>query len=81
MLQLKEMIQREVQRSTTENARNSIIISDYKQICSQLSQRLEEQVAAAKATETELKVNEKQSVYLILTLHNFTTLPKNDIYC
>ncbi|KAF4521654.1 hypothetical protein B566_EDAN009387 [Ephemera danica] len=32
-----------------------VIISDYKQICSQLSQRLEEQVAAAKLTETELK--------------------------
>ncbi|KAL3872041.1 hypothetical protein ACJMK2_040008 [Sinanodonta woodiana] len=41
--QLKEMCRRELDRVETENERNKIIIADYKQICSQLSERLEKQ--------------------------------------
>ena len=37
------MLKREVQRAEEESKRNQSIISDYKQICKQLNQRLEEQ--------------------------------------
>lgn len=40
---VKEMLQREVQKAEVENRRNQSIITDYKQICSQLSQRLEQE--------------------------------------
>ncbi|XP_014674299.1 PREDICTED: rab GTPase-activating protein 1-like [Priapulus caudatus] len=40
-VQLKEMCRRELQRSEGENSRNTAIIVDYKQICTQLSERLE----------------------------------------
>ncbi|XP_054717998.1 rab GTPase-activating protein 1-like [Uloborus diversus] len=46
--QLKEMCRRELQRAETESVRNAAIISDYKQICSQLSTRLEKEQTAAK---------------------------------
>ena len=39
------MLQREIQRAEVENRRNQSIISDYKQICSQLGQRLEHEEA------------------------------------
>ncbi|XP_046330913.1 rab GTPase-activating protein 1-like isoform X2 [Haliotis cracherodii] len=41
--QLKEMCRRELDRAESESQRNSAIIADYKQICSQLSERLEKQ--------------------------------------
>ncbi|XP_074654020.1 rab GTPase-activating protein 1-like [Tubulanus polymorphus] len=53
--QLKEMCRRELDRSETDNSRNSAIIADYKQICSQLSKRLEKQQAAAKDEVAKIK--------------------------
>ncbi|XP_021380300.1 rab GTPase-activating protein 1-like isoform X4 [Mizuhopecten yessoensis] len=44
--QVKEMCRRELDRVEAENGRNSAIIADYKQICSQLSERLEKQQTA-----------------------------------
>ncbi|KAK7095541.1 rab GTPase-activating protein 1-like isoform X2 [Littorina saxatilis] len=46
--QLKEMCRRELERAEQESSRNAAIISDYKQICSQLSERLEAQQKAAR---------------------------------
>ncbi|XP_041370237.1 rab GTPase-activating protein 1-like [Gigantopelta aegis] len=46
--QLKEMCRRELDRAESESVRNAAIIADYKQICSQLSARLEKQQTAGK---------------------------------
>jgi len=53
--QLKEMCRRELDRAETENSRNGAIISDYKQICSQLSERLEKQQTAARGDLARIK--------------------------
>ncbi|XP_064648840.1 rab GTPase-activating protein 1-like isoform X3 [Lineus longissimus] len=53
--QLKEMCRRELDRSEAEITRNSAIIADYKQICSQLSERLEKQQAATKEEVGKIK--------------------------
>lgn len=47
--QLKEMCRRELDKAELEIKKNSSIISDYKQICSQLSKRLERQQIGNKA--------------------------------
>jgi len=47
-VKVKEMLQREVQKAEVENQRNQSIITDYKQICSQLSQRLEQEQSETK---------------------------------
>uniref|UniRef100_T1J7L1 Rab-GAP TBC domain-containing protein n=1 Tax=Strigamia maritima TaxID=126957 RepID=T1J7L1_STRMM len=52
--QLKEMCRRELQRAESDGTRNTAIISDYKQICSQLSIRLEKEQAAAKKAINQL---------------------------
>uniref|UniRef100_A0A674PNB8 Rab GTPase-activating protein 1 n=1 Tax=Takifugu rubripes TaxID=31033 RepID=A0A674PNB8_TAKRU len=44
--QLKEMCRRELDKSESEIKKNGSIIGEYKQICSQLSERLEKQQAA-----------------------------------
>lgn len=44
--QLKEMCRRELDKAESEIKKNSSIIGDYKQICSQLSERLEKQQTA-----------------------------------
>jgi len=46
--QLKEMYRKELEKSEQENVRSTAIIADYKQICSQLSERLEKQQTASK---------------------------------
>uniref|UniRef100_H9GHW9 Rab-GAP TBC domain-containing protein n=1 Tax=Anolis carolinensis TaxID=28377 RepID=H9GHW9_ANOCA len=46
---LKEMCRRELDKTESEIKKNSSIIGDYKQICSQLSERLEKQQVANKA--------------------------------
>lgn len=46
--QLKEMCRRELDKAESEIKKNSSIIGDYKQICSQLSERLEKQQTANK---------------------------------
>lgn len=46
--QLKEMCRRELDKAESEIKKNSSIICDYKQICSQLSERLEKQQTANK---------------------------------
>uniref|UniRef100_A0A8C7AF86 Rab GTPase-activating protein 1 n=1 Tax=Neovison vison TaxID=452646 RepID=A0A8C7AF86_NEOVI len=45
---LKEMCRRELDKAESEIRKNSSIIGDYKQICSQLSERLEKQQTANK---------------------------------
>uniref|UniRef100_G3W2P6 RAB GTPase activating protein 1 n=1 Tax=Sarcophilus harrisii TaxID=9305 RepID=G3W2P6_SARHA len=47
--QLKEMCRRELDKAESEIKKNSSIIGDYKQICSQLSERLEKQQSVNKA--------------------------------
>ncbi|XP_063424247.1 rab GTPase-activating protein 1-like isoform X2 [Mytilus trossulus] len=46
--QVKEMCRRELEKSEADGKRNAVIIADYKQICSQLSERLEKQQTANK---------------------------------
>lgn len=55
--QLKEMCRRELDKAESEIKKNSSIIGDYKQICSQLSERLEKQQSSNK-TEIE-KIRQK----------------------
>ncbi|EGI68405.1 Rab GTPase-activating protein 1 [Acromyrmex echinatior] len=52
LLQIKEMLQREVARADAESRRSNVIIAEYKQIC----QRLEDDYNAAKTTLSELRV-------------------------
>ncbi|KAG8447870.1 hypothetical protein GDO86_015108, partial [Hymenochirus boettgeri] len=47
--QLKEMCRRELDKAESEIKKNNSIIGDYKQICSQLSERLEKQHASNKS--------------------------------
>ncbi|XP_003699843.1 GTPase activating protein and centrosome-associated isoform X2 [Megachile rotundata] len=51
LIQIKEMLQREVARADAESRRSNIIIAEYKQIC----QRLEDDYNAAKTTLSELR--------------------------
>ncbi|KAK4318251.1 hypothetical protein Pmani_010736 [Petrolisthes manimaculis] len=44
--QVKELLKREVEKGDQEAKRNSAIIADYKNICSQLSERLDKEQAA-----------------------------------
>ncbi|XP_029656353.1 rab GTPase-activating protein 1 isoform X2 [Octopus sinensis] len=53
--QVKEMCRRELDRTESEINRNSAIINDYKQICSQLSERLEKQQTASKEEVQRIK--------------------------
>ncbi|XP_062919721.1 rab GTPase-activating protein 1-like isoform X1 [Mobula hypostoma] len=46
--QIKEVFRRELEKAESEVKKTSAIISEYKQICSQLSTRLEKQQAASK---------------------------------
>lgn len=48
--QVKEMLKREVEKGESETQRNNGIISDYKGICTQLSERLDKELAANAAT-------------------------------
>uniref|UniRef100_A0A3B3U3S3 Rab GTPase-activating protein 1-like, isoform 10 n=1 Tax=Poecilia latipinna TaxID=48699 RepID=A0A3B3U3S3_9TELE len=54
---LKEVFRRELERAEQEIKRSSGIISDYKQICSQLTSRLERQEAAHREELDALKVS------------------------
>ncbi|XP_058799127.1 rab GTPase-activating protein 1-like isoform X2 [Phymastichus coffea] len=51
LVQVKEMLQREVGRADTESRRNAIIIAEYKQIC----QRLEDDYNTAKSSLSDLR--------------------------
>eukprot|EP00058_Branchiostoma_floridae_P023759 XP_002609249.1 hypothetical protein BRAFLDRAFT_86841 [Branchiostoma floridae] len=53
--QLKTMCRRELERTEKEINRNATIIADYKQICTQLSERLEHQQTAAKEELARIK--------------------------
>lgn len=57
--QIKEMCRRELDRLETNNSRNTAIITDYKQICSQLSDRLEKLQASSKAELEAIRTNVK----------------------
>ncbi|CAL4085518.1 unnamed protein product, partial [Meganyctiphanes norvegica] len=48
--QVKEMLKREVEKGEADAVRNNAIISDYKGICTQLSERLDKELAANAAT-------------------------------
>ncbi|XP_046398329.1 rab GTPase-activating protein 1-like isoform X2 [Ischnura elegans] len=54
--QVKDMLKREIAKSDEEICRNNIIIAEYKQICSQLSLRLEKEQAAAKEAIESIRV-------------------------
>ena len=41
MLQVKELLKKEVEQSDGEQARSAAIVAEYKTICSQLSQRID----------------------------------------
>ncbi|XP_051154035.1 rab GTPase-activating protein 1-like [Leptopilina boulardi] len=51
LLQVKEILQREVSRADSETRRNNVIIAEYKQIC----QRLEDDYNAAKTALSDLR--------------------------
>lgn len=55
-VQLKEMCRRELDKAESEIKKNSSIIGDYKQICSQLSERLEKQQTANKVEIEKIRV-------------------------
>lgn len=55
--QLKEMCRRELDKAESEIKKNSSIIGDYKQICSQLSERLEKQQTANKVEIEKIRVS------------------------
>uniref|UniRef100_A0A4W3J9Y4 Rab GTPase-activating protein 1 n=1 Tax=Callorhinchus milii TaxID=7868 RepID=A0A4W3J9Y4_CALMI len=54
--QLKEMCRRELDKAESEIKKNSSIIGDYKQICSQLSVRLERQQSGNKAELEQIRL-------------------------
>lgn len=54
-MQVKEMLQREVQRAEEDARRNQSIIADYKQICTKLGRRLEEHQLRASQTWEQLQ--------------------------
>ncbi|XP_071447780.1 rab GTPase-activating protein 1-like isoform X2 [Hetaerina americana] len=54
--QVKEMLKREIAKSEEEICQNNVIITEYKQICSQLSLRLEKEQAAAKEAIESIRV-------------------------
>lgn len=54
--QVKELLKREVEKGDQEAKRNSAIIADYKNICSQLSERLDKEQAANAQTINSYKV-------------------------
>uniref|UniRef100_A0A4W3GSV7 Rab-GAP TBC domain-containing protein n=1 Tax=Callorhinchus milii TaxID=7868 RepID=A0A4W3GSV7_CALMI len=54
--QIKEVFRRELEKAESDIKKTSAIISEYKQICSQLSSRLEKQQAASKEELELLKV-------------------------
>ncbi|XP_059143523.1 rab GTPase-activating protein 1-like isoform X2 [Physella acuta] len=56
---LKEMCRRELERAETESKRNTAIITDYKQICTQLSERLEKQQNSFKEELANIKTQVK----------------------
>ncbi|XP_033643488.1 rab GTPase-activating protein 1-like isoform X1 [Asterias rubens] len=53
--QIKEMYRTGMEKSESDSKRNSTIIADYKQICSQLSERLEKQQTAAREEMARLR--------------------------
>nr|XP_029500289.1 rab GTPase-activating protein 1-like [Oncorhynchus nerka] len=55
--QLKEMCRRELGKSESEIKKNGSIIGEYKQICSQLSERLEKQQIANKGEVEKIRVS------------------------
>nr|XP_034301493.1 rab GTPase-activating protein 1 isoform X5 [Crassostrea gigas] len=54
--QVKEMCRKELERLETENSRNTVIVTDYKQICTQLSERLEKQQTAHREELSRIKI-------------------------
>lgn len=54
--QVKELLKREVEKGDQEAKRNTAIIADYKNICSQLSERLDKEQAANAQTINSYKV-------------------------
>ncbi|XP_057674529.1 rab GTPase-activating protein 1 isoform X1 [Corythoichthys intestinalis] len=54
--QLKEMCRRELDKSESEIKKNGSIIGEYKQICSQLSERLEKQQSANRGELEKIRV-------------------------
>uniref|UniRef100_A0A7N8WQS3 Rab GTPase-activating protein 1 n=1 Tax=Mastacembelus armatus TaxID=205130 RepID=A0A7N8WQS3_9TELE len=55
--QLKEMCRRELDKSESEIKKNGSIIGEYKQICSQLSERLEKQQTATRGELDKIRVS------------------------
>ncbi|XP_038046522.1 rab GTPase-activating protein 1-like isoform X2 [Patiria miniata] len=53
--QIKEMYRTGMEKSESDSKRNATIIADYKQICSQLSERLEKQQTAAREDMSRLR--------------------------
>ena len=51
------MYRKETAKAETDAQRNNTIIADYKQICSQLSERLENQQKAARQERDRLRVS------------------------
>ena len=57
VVQVKELLKREVEKGDIETQSKSAIIADYKNICSQLSERLDKEQAANARTINMYKVS------------------------
>ncbi|KAM9082857.1 rab GTPase-activating protein 1 isoform 2-T3 [Megaptera novaeangliae] len=66
--QLKEMCRRELDKAESEIKKNSSIIGDYKQICSQLSERLEKQQTANKVEIEKIRAGDTDKTRRALAL-------------
>uniref|UniRef100_A0A8C1Y072 Rab GTPase-activating protein 1 n=1 Tax=Cyprinus carpio TaxID=7962 RepID=A0A8C1Y072_CYPCA len=61
--QLKEMCRRELDKSESEIKKNGSIIGEYKQICSQLSERLEKQQTANRGELEKIRVGDDSNTH------------------
>ncbi|KAL7978476.1 hypothetical protein Chor_004293, partial [Crotalus horridus] len=66
--ELKEMCRRELDKAELEIKKNSSIIGDYKQICSQLSERLEKQQVANKAEIEKIRFFNKEGRLKVVSI-------------
>ena len=82
LVQVKELLKREVEKGDIETQSKSAIIADYKNICSQLSERLDKEQAANAKTINMYKVSTSVSSVrpvhcaIFQTLYCFDTIQR-----
>ncbi|KAG8234240.1 hypothetical protein J437_LFUL007747 [Ladona fulva] len=76
--QVKEMLKREIAKAEEEICRNHVIITEYKQICSQLSLRLEKEQASSKEIIESIRVR-NLSLHSLFLLYSTYSMAANSI--